>query len=509
MTQTTVSDGRSIPGRPGTAAAIAVPAPAQDSLGRAAARPSLARPAALLAIVLTGQFMAVLDASVVNVAAPTIHVGLHASGAWLQLVIAGYVIAYAVLLVTGARVGDLIGHRKVFLAGLAGFTLASLGCGLAGSTSQLVALRFVQGVAAATMIPQVLSLIQRTFTGPDRAKAMSAYSAVLALGVVVGQVAGGVLVSADLFGTTWRPVFLVNVPIGVALLVAGWRMLPAGPGQPGRGLDVGGLVILTPAVLALVLPLVLGQPEHWPAWGWACLAASAVLFAMFARAERDLAARGGSPLVPGRLLRLPGVRSGIVALFTIMATFGGMFFALALHLQGGLGESPLRAGLTFAPAAGAFALVSLNWQRLPGRATRSLPIWGFAWTSAGLGALAWLFGTGRDSAWVYLALALIGLGMASAFSPTMTGVLMRVPVADAADATGVLVTVNQLALVIGVATFGTLYLNVAGPLPAGPASGFRALSAHAESVTCLALAAVALVGCVLAAWRARAAGFDR
>ena len=154
--------------------------------------------------------MAVLDASVVNVAAPSIHAGLHASGAGLQLVIAGYTITYAVLLVSGARVGDLLGHRRVFLAGLAFFTLASLGCGLAASTTQLVGLRLVQGVGAAAMIPQVLSLIQRTFPGPGRARAMSAYSAVLALGIVVGQVAGGLLISADLFGASWRPVFLVE-----------------------------------------------------------------------------------------------------------------------------------------------------------------------------------------------------------------------------------------------------------------------------------------------------------
>src|SRR5215831_11790969 len=139
------------------------------------------RPGVLLAIVLAGQFMAVLDASVVNVAAPSIHAGLHASGAGLQLVIAGYTIAYAVLLVTGARLGDLLGHRRIFLAGLVFFTLASLGCGLAISTTQLVALRLVQGAGAALMIPQVLSLIQRTYTGQGRAKAMSAYSAVLAL----------------------------------------------------------------------------------------------------------------------------------------------------------------------------------------------------------------------------------------------------------------------------------------------------------------------------------------
>ena len=175
------------------------------------ARPSQ-RPArspwAALAVVLTGQFMAVLDASVVNVAAPSIHASLHTSGAGLQLVIAGYVITYAVLLVTGARLGDILGHRRMFLSGLAVFTLASLGCGMATSTAVLVTLRFIQGAGAATMIPQVLSLIQRTFTGAARARPMRLYAAVLAGGAVAGQVVGGVLVSANLLGGTWRPVFL-------------------------------------------------------------------------------------------------------------------------------------------------------------------------------------------------------------------------------------------------------------------------------------------------------------
>ena len=272
-------------------------------------------PGVTLAVVLTGQFMAVLDASVVNVAAPSIHAGLHTSGAGLQLVIAGYVITYAVLLVTGARLGDILGHRRMFLSGLVLFTLASLGCGLAVSSGMLIALRFVQGAGAAAMIPQVLSLIQRSYTGTARARPMRLYATVLAGAAVAGQILGGVLVSADLVGSTWRPVFLLNVPIGIALFVAGLRSLPKGLGEPGRSLDLAGVATLTPAVLALVLPLVLGQSEHWPLWGWACLAGSAVLFVVFALVERRVGLRGGSPLIPGRLLRLPGVATGVVALF--------------------------------------------------------------------------------------------------------------------------------------------------------------------------------------------------
>ena len=461
------------------------------------------RPGLVLAVVLIGQFMAVLDASIVNVAAPSIHASLRASGAGLQLVVAGYTITYAVLLVTGARLGDIVGHRRVFLSGLVLFTLASLGCGLAGTAGLLIALRFAQGAGAALMIPQVLSLIQRTHAGPDpkpRARAMSMYSAVLAGGAVVGQIVGGLLISANLFGSSWRPVFLVNVPIGAALLAAGARALPHGRGEPGRTLDLPGLALLTPAVLAFVLPLVLGQPEHWPAWGWVLMAASLPLAAAFAAAERRAAGRGGTPLIPGRVLRVPGIPVAIAALFTVMTIFSGFFFVLALHLQDGLGFSPLRAGLAFAPAAVAFALVSLNWRRLPPRWHGALIVGGFVLFAAAMAGLSWMLRSGgTGGAGLYLLGGLSGAGMAAAFSPLMTRVLLSVPVELAADATGVVVTVNQLGLLVGVATFGTLYLNLAGRLPAHATSGaFGHVSAHAEAVTFLALAGLAVAGVALA-----------
>src|SRR5436309_604145 len=244
------------------------------------------RPGLVLAVVLIGQFMAVLDASIVNVAAPSIHAVLHASGASLQLLV------------------------------------------------------------------------------------------------------GGLLISANLFGSSWRPVFLVNVPVGVALLAVGARALPHGKGEPGRTLDLPGLVLLTPAVLAFVLPLVLGQPEHWPLWGWVLMAASVPLVAAFAVAERRVARAGGTPLIPGRVLRVPGVPIAIAALFTVMTIFSGFFFTLALHLQDGLGYSPLRAGLTFAPAAAGFAVVSLNWRRLAARWHGTLIVSGFGLFAAAIAGRA-------------------------------------------------------------------------------------------------------------------------
>jgi MFS family permease len=450
----------------------------------------------VLAIVLTGQLMAVIDNSIVNVAVPSMAVGLHASGALLQLIVAGYTISYAVLLVTGARLGDILGHRRVFLGGAALFTLASLGCGLAPSAGSLVALRFIQGVGAAVMIPQVLSLIQRTFTEPGpRARAMSFYAAVLSGGAVLGQVIGGLLVSADIAGSTWRPIFLVNVPVGLAVLAFGRQLPAADPGRPPRRLDLPGLLTLTPAVLAFVLPLVLGQSLGWPAWGWALLAASAAAGLALAPVERLVAARGGQPILPRALLAAPGVATGIGSMCTLMLIFGGWLFVLTLHLQDGLGYSALRSGLTFVPAALAFALVSLNWRRVPAAAHRILIVGGFVLNGGallGLGLLLRDGGTG--GALTYLLAAISGGGMAAGFGPLMTRVLSRVPVAIAADASGVIVTVNQLGIVGGVATFGTLYLNLAGHLHTSALS-----SAHAYEASSIALAAVAILGGTLAA----------
>jgi hypothetical protein len=366
----------------------------------------------------------------------------------------------------------------------------------------LVGLRFAQGVGAAVMIPQVLSLLQRTYQEPgQRARAMSLYATVISGGAVLGQVVGGLLISADVFGTTWRSVFLVNVPIGVAVLLC-TGMLPGRRDMTGRRLDLPGLLVLTPVVLAFVLPLVLGQPLGWPLWGWLLLAASVVGFGLLGFVEHRVAARGGQPILPRALLGLPGVLAGMGGLFAAMMVFGGWLFAFALQLQDGFGESALRAGLTFAPAAVAFAVVSLNWQRLPARYHGVLPAAGFVVNGLGLLWLALLFRAGDDGTgfWVYVASAVAGAGMAGAFGPLMTRVLSRVPVAIAADASGVIVTVNQLGIVTGVATFGTLYLNLAGRLPssAGAFSAFTISSAHAYLATSIALAALGLLGALLA-----------
>ncbi|MBG0830360.1 MFS transporter [Planomonospora sp. ID67723] len=449
------------------------------TISTSAGAPAALRVPWLLPVLLAGQFMAILDVSIVNVASPVIRSDLGASGSELQMIVSGYTVAYAMLLVTGARLGGRYGGRRLFLSGLAAFTVASLACGLAVSAGQLVAFRLLQGAGAALMVPQVLSMIQTSFEGAARARALSLYAAVISGAAISGQVLGGVLVSADLFGSAWRPVFLVNVPIGLGLLAAGARLLPAGGRGVHRPLDLPGLVVLSLAVSLLVVPLVLGHEQDWPLWGWAAMAASAAMAGLFVLVER----RASAPLVPARVLRAPGVLPSALAVFATMATYGGFLFAVALHLQGRLGDSPIEAGLTFLPMGVVFAVVSLNWQRVPERLRPRMIVAAFGVAGLGyLGLSPALGGGGHGQPLLAVVLAVTGAALAWTFSPVLAVALARVTPSDASDASGLFVMVTQLGQVVGVATFGTLYLSQ------GSITG----TAAALAVTALAAGACAL-----------------
>jgi MFS family permease len=477
----------------------------------------------MLVVLLGGQFMALLDVTIVNVAMPTIGRSLHASGAELQLVVAGYTVSYAMLLITGARLGDLAGRRRMFTYGVGLFTLASLTCGLAPDIGVLIAARFVQGAGAAAMMPQIMSVIQVRFSGAARARALSAYTAVLSSGFVAGQVIGGALVSADLFGTAWRPVFLVNVPIGLAVLALVPRVVPADepsrapgtvedrarlrgvpggrpPGSAPRRLDLPGLAVAVPAVCLIVLPLMLGHQENWPAWILACIALGFVLAAVFFRTERTVAARGGDPLLSLSVFRSPGLLSGLIAVFVLMVTYGGWLFSFAIYLQEGRGDSALRAGLTIAPAAVAFGLCGYFWRRLPVSIHHLLPPLGCLVGGAGYAALGLIVRSGASGGpLLQVFLVVTGVGLALGFSPLVTHALVRVPVREAADASGLLTTTFQLGQAVGVAVFGSVFLTLAARGPVHPTGVAPAVvSGHALSVT-LAWAALAMALAVGAA----------
>ena len=450
----------------------------------------------LLALILTGQFMAVLDASIVNVAIPTIRLDLRASGSDLQLIVAGYVIAYAVLLITGSRLGMRFGFRTAFLWGLALFTAASFACGIAPTSQALIVVRAIQGAGAALMVPQVFSIIQRNFTGPSRAQALSVWAATLALGGLVGQVLGGVLVSADLFGTEWRPVFLVNVPIGLVLLVASLRLLPIDRPMPARALDLGGLISLAAAVLLLVVPLVLGHEEGWPAWTFGSLALSVVAIVVFALIERSVERGGGAPLIAERVLRAPGIAAALVAIVLALSAYGGFLFTFTQHLQGGLHDSALQAGLTFVPLALGFALSSLNWRRLPARWHQLVIPAGCVIAAVGYAIVGFVVADGGSGGLLLpVGLFLGGFGQGMAASPILTVALSKVAPEDAGDASGVLTTVIQLGLVLGVATFGSVFLTQAAAPGVHPTASAVALTLWliVAAIVACAIASVAMI----------------
>jgi Major Facilitator Superfamily len=445
----------------------------------------------MLIVLLAGQFMALLDVTIVNVAMPTIGRSLHASGAELQLVVAGYTVSYAMMLITGARLGDLYGRRRMFMIGVAIFSVASLTCGIAPSVGVLIAARFVQGAGAAAMMPQIMSVIQVRFDGTARARALSAYTAVLSSGFVAGQVIGGVLVTANLFGQTWRPVFGVNVPIGLAVLALVPRVVPRDtPGEKRRQLDLAGLAIAVPAVFLVVLPLMLGHQEHWPSWVFGCIAAGLALAVTFVLAERRIAHRGGDPLLNLDVLRAPGLVPGLAAVAVLMLTYGGFLFSFALHLQAGLGDSALRAGLTFAPCALVFGVCGYFWRRLPASWHHLLAPAGCLVAVGGYLAVASVLGSGGPGGvLLQVGLVVTGAALALGFSPLVTYALVRVPLRHAADASGLLTSTIQLGQAVGVAIFGSLFLA----LDTDRGAATAAVSGHALAVTMSWLAAAMLL----------------
>jgi MFS family permease len=445
----------------------------------------------MLIVLLAGQFMALLDVTIVNVAMPTIGRSLHASGAELQLVVAGYTVSYAMMLITGARLGDLYGRRRMFMIGVAIFSVASLTCGIAPSVGVLIAARFVQGAGAAAMMPQIMSVIQVRFDGAARARALSAYTAVLSSGFVAGQVIGGVLVTANLFGQTWRPVFLVNVPIGLAVLALVPRVVPRDmPGEKRRQLDLAGLAIAVPAVFLVVLPLMLGHQEHWPSWVFGCIAAGLALAVTFVVAERRIAHRGGDPLLNLDVLRAPGLVPGLAAVAVLMLTYGGFLFSFALHLQAGLGDSALRAGLTFAPCALVFGVCGYFWRRLPASWHHLLaPVGCLVAVGGYLAVASVLRSGGPGGVLLQVGLVVTGAALALGFSPLVTYALVRVPLRHATDASGLLTTTIQLGQAVGVAIFGSLFLT----LDTDRGAATAAVSGHALAVTMSWLAAAMLL----------------
>jgi predicted MFS family arabinose efflux permease len=433
---------------------------------------------AVLVVLLVGQAMASMDASILVVAAPSIRSSLHASGAELQLIVAAYTLAFGTLVVTGARLGDILGRRRAFVLGLGAFTVCSLIGGLAPDPALLIAARGLQGAAAALMTPQVLSIIQVQFEGEHRARAIGAYSMILAVGVAAGQILGGLLVSAQLLAAAWRPALLLNAPIGAPLLLASRRVLPPMPPVEEQRLDLNGAGLLAAAMLALVVPLSFGRAYGWPAWSWLCFAACALAASSFIAHERRVRLRGRDPLLDLRLFREQRIAAGVIAVLLVMSCYAGFLVSLTLHLQGGLGFSPLRAGATFAIYAAGFATASLTWTRAGEAARARLPVLGpLVMGTALLGIGLSADGRGWSLALATPLLFAAGLGHACGFSPLTDRLAAAVREGEAAELSGLILTASLVGQVVGIAAFVGVYLSAAARS-----------SAHALAVTTWALA---------------------
>ncbi|HEX5506071.1 MAG TPA: MFS transporter [Thermomicrobiales bacterium] len=416
-----------------------------------------------LAIVLGGTFMAFFDAFVVNVAVPTVQRDLRASFAEVQFVIAGYGLAYAVTLITGGRLGDIYGRKRLFLLGLAAFTACSALCGLAPTAALLVAARVAQGLAAALMAPQVLSVIQVTFPPAERSRALGVYGAVFGFAATAGQVLGGLIVRADLFGLTWRPVFLVNVPIGLATFAAAASLLAESRSATAPRLDLGGVGLLTLGLGLLAFPLIEGRNAGWPAWAPLGLLAAGPVLAAFVAFERRETRRGGAPLVVLRLFRQRPFAVGLATFLMSNAAGSGFMFTVALHLQFGLRFSPFAAGLVIGPAAVGYFIAATLSVRLAPRLGARLVVWGIALAIGVWVATIAVVVLYRESLpGPLLALVLFGAGFGNGLAspPLAAVVLAGVGRDDAGSASGMLVTAQQIGGALGVALIGVVLFGV-------------------------------------------------
>ncbi|WP_324617604.1 MFS transporter [Streptomyces sp. NRRL F-5053] len=448
-----------------------------------------------LGTLLLGAALPVIDFFIVNVAFPSIEADLHASSAALEMVVAGYAVAYAALLVLGGRLGDSHGRKRLFLWGAAAFGVTSLACGLAPGVWWLIAARLAQGAASALLFPQILASIQATTEGARRARAVGLFGSVSGLSIVLGQILGGVLVAADLGGTGWRAIFLVNVPVVALTLLLGARHVPdSRSAHPAKG-DLAGTVLLALTLSALLLPLTEGRAAGWPLWsvlllvaapflGWAC-------YAVEQRIERS----GGTPLLPPSLLRQPGVRRGALAGLPIFLGFSSWMFEIAFVLQQGLRFGALTAGLTLVPMGVAQFASSVAASRLTERLDtgRVLALSALV-QAAGLLAVIALVHTrpaGLPPLVLAPALLLCGAGQGLQVPTYLRIVLSAVPTARAGAGTGLAATIQQSCLALGVATLGSLFLAL---VPHLGMSGALAVALLVQIAGLVALAAHALFG---------------
>ncbi|MBP0438868.1 MFS transporter [Tianweitania sediminis] len=453
----------------------------------------------MLFILLLAGFMNLIDVTIVNVALPSLQEGLGASSSEIEWVVAAYILAFAIGLLPFGRLGDRIGRKSVFLVGVAGFTLFSAFCGLAPSTGWLIIARVFQGFASAMMMPQVLAIVQVTFPPEERGTAFSLFGLSAGLASVTGPLAGGLLISLDLWGLDWRPIFLVNIPVGLFALWAAGRVVPKLPGNTGQVNDLGGTLLAGASIFLIVFALIEGRGFGWASWIFGLMVLAAVGFVLFYRLQKSRERADLTQLLPAALLRNRNFMLGTTMVLLFFSGVAGFFMVLAIFWQSGLGFTPLESGLTTVPFSIGVLVSSAINGRLKSSFLRQRTAAGALLLAAGM---VWLRGVvgaieSFDDHWTAAApLFVSGIGLGMTISSLFQTVLSNVQGRDAGSGAGALQSFQQVGSALGVAIMGQIFFAVlegGGP----SASGDRYLSAMQTSLIYEIVAFVGVAALVL------------
>ena len=426
-------------------------------------RAAQAFPAFALVILLLSAFMDLADTTIVDIALPSLQRGLVATTSQAQWTVDAYLLGLALITITGGRLGDIFGRKKLFLIGVGCFTVASLCSGCAPTIHFLIVSRLLQGMSAAIMVPQVLAFIQVMFRPDQRGTALGAYSAVLGLAAIAGPVLAGVLITGNLFGMTWRPIFLVNVPIGIFTFIVGTRVLTESKSPDPLKVDVGGIILASGALLLLLYPLIEGRALGWPLWTYASIIAALVVAVLFVLYENHRTRVGKSPLVALSLFKFKSFTGGVIAAGALNLALNGFILVFTFITQSGLHYSPLRTALITLPfTVTAAAVAALSVMKLAPRFGRKVVLIGLALFAVGLFAAERVLSAGAAglNLWLLLpALFVTGTGMGLFVSPVIDFALAQVPARDAGSASGLYNMLQQVSSCIGIALVGTLFFN--------------------------------------------------
>ena len=425
---------------------------------------------AAFVVLLTANFMNVMDVTIVNVAMPTLKANFDASPNDVEWVIAAYVFVFAVLLLPCGRLGDSFGRRKVFVWGVALFTVASGLCGMAWSIDTLIAARVVQGVGAAMMAPQAMALIPTLFPPKERGSAFSFFALAAGLASVSGPIVGGLLIEGNILDLDWRPIFLVNVPLGIATVILALRLVPNAPGNRTIGIDYIGILLAGAALFCVLLPLVEAPGIGWKVWMWPFVLTAPLLAFGFVRWEITRAARGRSQLVPVTLMRKKSFLLGAGLVGLLFSGVPGFFLVMAIYLQDGFGLSPLWSGLTVTPFSVGILLSSpvSNW--LGDRHLRARIVAGaLILTAAHLTLHYVVRAQADDYSWLAFAPILLfaGFGVGTTAGPLFQIALSGADDADTGSASGASRAFQQVGSAFGIAIMGGLFFSILGAASPG------------------------------------------